>query len=274
VSFAADRKQGLVLELAKGRGCQMSLLLRHPDERNTENDRNFNIDEVISLLQDDKNPAGIHGAGDGTKGDDVVQTKKSDDPAPKTEPKVDPAPAPAPKPETVKVPYALVDIKGGTELTGDLIADETVFGTRELPKDIAGDAVTDLSTVTGKVLRSGLGKGQWVTPGLVGDALPKPGPRDDFTPEKAGPKAQTPTQPIPAVKAPALATRDVTIHTGTGSKTFRYEEWAPGRWRMVGQVRGANAPAAAAADDDETAPPAAPRAPAPTPAPEAERKVD
>jgi Flp pilus assembly protein CpaB len=258
VSFAADRKQGLVLELAKGRGCQMSLLLRHPDERNTENDKNYNIDEVISLLQDDKNPAAVAGAveGGGAKTEEVI---------PKAAPPKEEVPPPAPKAETVRVPYALVDIKGGTELTADLIGDDTVFGVRELPKDVAGDAITDLTAVAGKVLRSGLGKGQWVTPGLVGDALPKPSPREDVIPGKAGP---TPAPAAPTPAAPARATREVTIHTGTGSKTYRYEEWAPGRWRLVGEVRGASA----AAEPQEPAPTAPPARP--TPAPEADRRVD
>ncbi|QDU18571.1 Flp pilus assembly protein CpaB [Urbifossiella limnaea] len=250
VSFAADRKQGLVLELAKGRGCQMSLLLRNPDEV-TDNDKSFNIDEVITLLQDDKNPAGVALAGEGGRKTDAVSLTKPETPAPTPAPEV--APTPTPKPETVRVPYALVDIKGGTELTADLIADETVFGTRELPKDVAGDAVTDLSTVAGKTLRSGLGKGQWVTPGLVGDPLPKLDP---------------PPPPVTKAPEPVRPTRDVTVHTGTGSKTFRYEEWAPGRWRLVGEVRGQ-----ATAESAAPAPDAAP-APKPTPTPVPEQRVD
>lgn len=249
VSFAADRKQALVLELAKGRGCQMSLVLRNPDDRHTENDQNYNIENVITLLQDDKNPAGIAMANEGRP------PAKAEE---KAAPKVEVAPPPAPKPETVRVPYALVDIKGGTELTADLIGDEAVFGTRELPKNVAGDALTDLNPVVGKVLRSGLGKGQWVTPGLVGDPLPKPSPREVDTPQK---------EPAPAAPRPApKATRDVTVHTGTGSKTYRYEEWTPGRWRLVGEVRPTTDPAAES--------PAAPTAPAPTAPAPTEQKVD
>jgi pilus assembly protein CpaB len=266
VSFAADRKQGLVLELAKGRGCQMSLLLRHPDDRNTENDRSYNIDEVITLLQDDKNPAAIANPGNDGNPPRTDPIPKSETPAPAVETPV--APAPAAKAETVRVPYALVDIKSGTELTADLIGDETVFGRRELPKDVAGDAIADLNTVTGKVLRSGLGKGQWVTPGLVGDALPKPSPREDVTPGKTGPVAPTPVPVAPvAPTAPALATREVTIHTGTGSKTYKYEEWAPGRWRIVGQVRS---PAGDAATEQSVPTPTPVPAPTPTP----EQRVD
>lgn len=265
VSFAADRKQGLVLELAKGRGCQMSLLLRHPEEKNTENDKNYNIDEIITLLQDDKNPAQIANAGDGN-------TKRTEEPAPtpKAVEPVAPAPAPVTKAETVKVPYALVDIKGGTELTADLIGDETVFGTRDLPKDVAGDAITDLSTVTGKVLRSGLGKGQWVTPGLVGAAQPKPGPTGEFElPGKLPAAAPTPAPKVEAPAAPRRATRDVTVHTGTGSKTYRYEEWAPDRWRLIGEVRRP-----LDASDSPGGPAAPPTNPTPAPAPAPEQRVD
>lgn len=251
VSFAADRKQGLVLELAKGRGCQMSLLLRNPDEV-TDNDKSFNIDEVIRLLQDEKNPVAVAGAGEGGRQIDPTPMQKTE-PTPTPTPVPEVAPTPAPKAETVTVPYALVDIKGGTELTADLIADETVFGTRDLPKDVAGDAITDLTKVQGKTLRSGLGKGQWVTPGLVGNPEPKAAPPQPEVAPKAPP-------------APALATRDVTVHTGTGSKTYRYEEWLPGRWRLVGEVRG---PATA-----EQTPAAEQPLPAPAPKPTPEQRVD
>jgi len=249
VSFAADRKQGLVLELAKARGCQMSLLLRNPDEIN-DNDKSFNIDEVISLLQDDKSPGGVAMAGEGGRKVEPTPVQKVEPVTPAPTPEV--VAAPTPKAETVRVPYALVDIKGGTELTTDLIGDDTVFGTRELPKDVAGDAITDLTKVAGKTLRSGLGKGQWVTPGLVGDPTPMTAPPQ--------PKAVEPP-------APPRPTRDVTVHTGTGSKTYRYEEWAPGRWRLVGEVRGA-----AAAEPAEQPTPAP--APAPVPKPTPEQRVD
>ncbi len=255
VSFAADRKQGLVLELAKGRGCQMSLLLRNPDDTQTDNDKSFKIDEVIALLQDDKNQAVVAGAGgEGGRKVEPLPLQKTEPVAPPTPPVVA-APEPTPKAETVRVPYALVDIKGGTELTTDLIGDETVFGTRELPKDVAGDAVTDLNKVVGKTLRSGLGKGQWVTPGLVGPPETKAAPPQ---PDVA-PKATTPP-------APARKTHDVTIYTASGSTTYRYEEWAPGRWRLVGEVR----PQTDALPVDPAAP-----APAPKPAtPAPEQRVD
>ena len=53
VSFAVTEKQALLLSLAKSRGCNLELLLRHPN-KTTESDRLYNIDDVIKLLSDDK----------------------------------------------------------------------------------------------------------------------------------------------------------------------------------------------------------------------------
>jgi len=223
VSFAANQKQALVLELAKSRGCQMSLLLRSPEAVQSEFEKNgYNIDSVLTLLQDDKNPItlGI------TPGGDVVSKPKVK-PVPVPDTKV-PTEAPAPvAKETVKVPVALDDIKAGTPLTKDLLSDPTKFGTRELPKEFAQDALTeaDLDQMMGQVFRTGLGKGQWVTRSLVGNAE-KIGPKD----EPALPKEDT----DPPVRR---RTHDVTIHTATDVRTYRYEEVEPGRWRYLQEVR-------------------------------------
>jgi len=223
VSFAANQKQALVLELAKSRGCQMSLLLRSPEAVQSEFEKNgYNIDSVLTLLQDDKNPItlGI------TPGGDVVSKPKAKPvPVPDTKAPTE-APAPVAK-ETVKVPVALDDIKAGTPLTKDLLSDPTKFGTRELPKEFAQDALTeaDLDQMMGQVFRTGLGKGQWVTRSLVGNAE-KIGPKD----EPALPKEDT----DPPVRR---RTHDVTIHTATDVRTYRYEEVEPGRWRYLQEVR-------------------------------------
>ena len=52
VSFAVDRKQALLIKLAQARNCDMSLLLRHPDEKENENDKSYNIDDVLKVLVD------------------------------------------------------------------------------------------------------------------------------------------------------------------------------------------------------------------------------
>jgi pilus assembly protein CpaB len=53
VSFAVTQKQALLLDLAKSRGCNLSLLLRNPNKTD-EADKNYNIDEVIKLLSQQK----------------------------------------------------------------------------------------------------------------------------------------------------------------------------------------------------------------------------
>ena len=60
VSFAVKEKEALLLSLAKSRGCTIELKLRHPN-KSPDADKGYNIDEVIKLLQDDKNPGGIAG---------------------------------------------------------------------------------------------------------------------------------------------------------------------------------------------------------------------
>lgn len=53
VSFAVTQKQALLLSLAKSRGCTLELLLRNPNKSN-ESDRDYNIDAVIKVLEDEK----------------------------------------------------------------------------------------------------------------------------------------------------------------------------------------------------------------------------
>jgi pilus assembly protein CpaB len=209
VSFAVDRKQALLIKLAQGRNCDISLLLRNPDDKDIE--KGYDIDKVIKLLQDNKNPA-----------------KLVDEDKVKPEPKSDVAPSPASKNEMVKVPAAAEPIPAGTTITADLIAEK--FKLIELPKDVAADAVTDLAPLAGdkQVLRTGLGKGQWVTKSLFGNAVPKPGPREEFTPDKSAP---TETKPVEVRK-----TRDIAVHTTSGTQYYRYEETSEGGWKLLGKV--------------------------------------
>lgn len=227
VSFAVDRKQALLIKLATARGCDMSLLLRNPDEKVNENDLNYDIDKVVKLLSDERNHSKI-------ADDDEPKNSKKDDPA-SPEKSVDPSPAPEPTPKTVlvKVPAAAVDIPAGTQITNDLIAEK--FKLIELPKDVADEAVTDLAPLaeTGEVLRTGLGKGQWVTRALVGRAELKPSPRSEFEPKPGF--TDPPAKPTPTVEA--KKTHDVSLHTAAGTKVFRYEETAPGEWKLLGEVR-------------------------------------
>ena len=242
VSFAVDRKQALLLELAKARGCSVSLLLRNQEEEKNENDKKYNIDEVVKLLQNGSEQSEL------IPGHDEVKTK------PKVEdPKIE---TPAPKADTVKVRVATEDIKAGTEITTDLLTEK--FKDIELPKELADGAITDPGKLHGKFLKSGLGKGQWVTRSLIGEAELKPSPQEPDSLPKPGPLVENPKAgPVAPGKRKS---HDVSLHTPSGTKVYRYEEVKPGEWKLVGEVTPADRA-------EET--------PAPTPAPpKPEKKFD
>jgi pilus assembly protein CpaB len=206
VSFAVTNKQALLIQLARARNCEMTLLLRNQEDKTNENDRGYDIDKVVSLLErgEIQNPE----AGDG--GEDSKEPKEGSK-----------EPVPAPKTELVKVPAATEEIAAGTQLTKDLIASK--FKLVELPKDLAADAVTDLQALADdkQTLKTGLGKGQWITKSLIGKAAPKPAPPEEFNPK-----------PAPAV---AKNIRVVTRLTAERTTEFRYEEVAAGEWRFLGE---------------------------------------
>lgn len=211
VSFAVSNKQALLIQLARARNCEMTLLLRNQEDKQNENDKGYDIDKVVSLLERGEIRSAESGEGD----DDVKDPPKNE-----KEPK-EPAPAPTPKTELVKVPAAAEEIPAGTQLTKDLIASK--FKLVELPKDLAADAVTDLEALANEkqTLRTGLGKGQWITKSLIGNAAPKPAPPEEFSPK-------------PAPEAPKNI-RVVTRHTAEKSTEFRYEEVGPGEWKYLGE---------------------------------------
>lgn len=247
VSFAVDRKQALLLELAKSRGCSVALMLRHPEDKGTDNE-GYDIDKVTAMLSDSeirsevKSP-NTEGAIKGVK--PTPETKVETTPLPEV------APTPAPKPLVVKVPVAVEDIAAGTEVTNDLIAEK--FKTVELPAELAQGAFTDLKEVRQKVFKHGLGKGMWVTESLVGFQPSKPKDQDEFQPPKPAPVVETPkavaqapvtppatapaeTKPVkPVAAAPKKAIKDLPLTTPHGVTIFRYEEYLPGKWRYLGE---------------------------------------
>lgn len=222
VSFAVKEKEALVLSLAKTRGCSLELMLRNPGQSGKD-DNNNKIDEVIRKLADDQNPAKVTGAN--------TEDRKPHEPAPAPEAVAPPAPQPEPPPvPMVKVLVAKADIAPNTEITKDLIADG--FEEKALPKEFAGAALGDLKEGLGQFLKTGVSKGQWVTPGMVGIQAPKSAPQEFFQPKPAvEPKAE---ERKPA--APKRKTHDVAIHTANGTTVIRYEEVAPGTWKKVGEM--------------------------------------
>ena len=206
VSFAVDNKQALLIQLARARHCEMTLLLRRQEDSETETDKGYKIDDVVKLLQN----------GEISEPGDAESMTKRD--------KLETTQAPAPRSETVKVPAAIDDIPAGTQITNDLIAEK--FKLVELPKDLAADAVTDLTALaeSKQFLRTGLGKGQWVTKSLFGKAEAKPMPRDPEFQPKPGP-----------IEKPAeeRKIREVAVHGPGGTKIYRYEEVAEGQWKLI-----------------------------------------
>lgn len=210
VSFAVGQKQALVLQLARARGCDMTLLLRKQDEPLQPGDKDYDIDDVIKRLQDNNNGVDVttsHEGGPSGSGY-VAEPKK-------------------PEAEVEQVLVATEDIAPNTEITPDLIAK---FETKELPKGLADGAINPKDQI-GKFLKTGLGKGQWITGSVVGEEVVKPTPRDD-----GSPKAGTPTAPVAPPVTVKRNFHDVNLVTATGRKTFRYEEVKPGEWKLIGEV--------------------------------------
>lgn len=228
VSFAVDRRQALLLELAKSRGCTTSLMLRHPEDK-TE-DEKYKIDDVLKMLQDEGGggTVGIGGPGNQPQ-DDATHVKNP--PPPKAPPAGTPKPPEPPKVETVKILVANKDFPAGTQITKDMAADMKLI---EVPKGVADDAFGELTDkLEGKVLKFGLARGQWITGTLVGDPELKPTPeRFQFSLPKDEPKADAPI----VAEGPKRNVHDVIVHSASGSKVFRYEEHKPGEWRLVGEV--------------------------------------
>jgi Flp pilus assembly protein CpaB len=248
VSFAVDRRQALLLELAKTRGCDLSLMLRNPDNKIEEP---YSIDSVEALLQGKSDEAKVidEGSTGAKKSDPFSKLDPDTGTAPNTgtntrpAPPVDPSSKPAPKAdvavvptiELVRIPVATGLIAPGTKLTADLLAEK--FKEKEYRK---GDVELALSmadlrklVAEDKALVTGLGKGQYVTGEVIGDPEIKPSPRETVEIPKPGPE---PTAPPAATPTPQKRPRhEVVLHAPGGSKVFVYEEIRDGEWRLIGE---------------------------------------
>jgi Flp pilus assembly protein CpaB len=233
VSLAVDRKQALLLALAKSRGCTLELMLRHPDDVSYKEEK-YKIDDVLRMLQDQGNEVQIGGPGgtikppeDGEIVNRTPEPKLAPGAAPKVEPK---GPVEPPKPDTVKVLVAIEDLPAGTVITRDLAAK---FKPIELPRSLAEGAFGELADeLLNKQFVHGLGKNQWITGALVGDPTLKPrSDRYEFVPPKDEPQAEESTE-----DKPRRNYHDLTLRSPAGSRTFRYEEVNPGEWKLIGEV--------------------------------------
>jgi Flp pilus assembly protein CpaB len=235
VSFAVDQKQALVLQLARSRGCELTLLLRNPNEPVTDGDKNFKIDDVINRLSDSRDTPEV------TPSDEEKSKKKDPENKPETV-----APAPILKIETIRILVATEAIPAGTEITADLIAEK--FKEKEFRKDDVDNAL-DPNKKIGLAFTNGLGKGQWVTGDLIGEPLTKASPRNEFVAPKPEPGDTRPdVKPEPMVTKvpdPVKPTKpkyqDTRVHTTGGTVIYRYEEVKPGQWKYLGVISSDNA---------------------------------
>jgi Flp pilus assembly protein CpaB len=222
VSLAVTQEQALLLTLAKQRGCQLELLLRHPGK---PKDPNYNIEAIKKLLQSEKSPGKVYST---TGKNDVEGNRTVEDPLKP----VDKAPIPEPtQATTVKVMVAMEDIAPNTVITMDLIKEK--FKERDFPRDFAEGAVADLTQHCGQALKNGLAKGMWVAQSMVGPPQPKPAPQDANIDGKPGPNTTvTPKGTTPTPKGrPRI--HDVAVHTASGTIINRFEEQADGSWKLL-----------------------------------------
>lgn len=277
VSFAVTNDDTMLLNLAQARGATLSLRLRNANKKAETREEEAKVrKEAQDLLKDEQNQNVLKPGGtDETNRAKQPDTKVEVPVLPEKPTKPDAAPSQpeviAPRIAMVKVPMAKADIAPNTDITGDLIAE--AFEWKELPKDLATDAVTDLGEFMGKVLKTGVAKGQWVTKSMVGVQAPKPAPQDQFVapkPTPVDPKEEKPVQPAEVNPVVKRKTHDVAIHTPSGTVIYRYEEVKPGQWKKVAELT----PEQAAIQDDKKD---APKPEAKKPegdAPKAEKKVD
>ncbi len=236
VSFAVKEKQALLLSLAKTRGCTIELMLRHQSTATPE-DSEQDLEKTIAFLQDDRSTAKVEGAEEGENTKKQVPPPEVKQPEVK-QPETPIAPPPVAKVETVKVLIAKHDIAPNTDITKDLVAE--AFEMREFPKDFATDALGDLTEAMGKSFKTGVAKGQWVTPGMVGLQSAKPQPPEHFLVPKPQPSdPKPPVEPKKTPEPPVVKKKvyhDVAIHTPNGTTIVRYEEVAPGKWKKVAEL--------------------------------------
>jgi Flp pilus assembly protein CpaB len=224
VSFAVKEKEALVLSLAKTRGCNLELMLRHPESANT-NDKNDKLDDIVKLLSDGREDVKVIGSGGKEVTKDELEGKKPE-----------PEKKPQPEAATVQVQVAKQDIAPNTTITNDLIAQ--AFELKELPKEFAAEAITDFNEFAGKAFKSGVAKGQWVTKAMVGEPAAKSSPQYTFDPPKP---AEEPTKPEPKPEPVKKNFHDVAVHTNHGTVIHRYEEYEPGKWKKVSELNQAQA---------------------------------
>lgn len=241
VSFAVKGKEALVLSLAKTRGCNLELVLRHP-ETSDANEGNDKLEDVIKLLSDEGNLEAkvIGGPSEGKVKDKTGAADPTVKPA--FEPTV--PPTVAPRFAMVDVLVAKEDLAPNTQITLDLIKEK--FEWKEVPKDNALDSgalvQSNYEQALGQAIRNGISKNQWVTWTMVGLQKPKDSPREFFFDPKAG----LPDAPLAPRAVARKNYHDVLVVTNAGATIWRYEILPSGQYKKVAELT----PEQAAKDPD------------------------
>jgi pilus assembly protein CpaB len=201
VSFAVTQEQALLLALAKQRECKLEILPQSPSKQDVAN---YNIKRVLALLQDDQKLAMLF--------------KTAADRLP-TSPIPELIAAPR---ELIEVWVAVSDIPPRAVITPQLV--DAKLKKINVPKDRAEGAISDLTNLLEEEWTLGLGlrQGQWLTTSLVGPPQPV---------AKAEPEPLE-VAPMPRVVKPKKY-KDVTITTPSGVVIHRFEEVAPGRFKLI-----------------------------------------
>ena len=159
-----------------------------------------------------------------------------------------PDPKPA-KSDTVKLVVAREDIPAGTQLTPEVI--DTLFEMKEFAKPAPPNGIEDVRPSTGKFVTKDLAAGQFLPKSFLGGD-PRPQPKEELPP------AEKETPPV---------YHDVTITTGSGTKTVRYQVLPNGNTKYLGEVKASGAPDKVPAADDKDADDKPAAKPAPKAAP-------
>lgn len=210
VSFAVTKQQSMILKLATERGAALSFLL--PSDQQTDKYPD-NVpkgeEEVWKMLEAEFGTA------------DKVEGEESK------------------KPTKIAVAIFQADLPAGTQITEELLADNTKKigmvevsipqpkGTIDNPKD---------KKYLGKFLKRDVSQGQLLLEDLLEETYKKP---TEVTKNKPAPpdgstEKPDPTIPDDVTPEPLPVFHDMTIQTATGARTFRYQVLKNGKYKFMG----------------------------------------
>jgi len=212
VSMAVNNKQAAILHASLSRGADLRLILRNNDKPPVY-DHIPTEEEIWAALADENKGGGRDGATEGSP-----ENNKG--------------------PQTVKLPVPTEDLKAGTRLTTDLLAQK--FKNVDFLTPAPTAAVQNLKEHLGEYLQRDLVADQFVPKNALGDKPPteptKPAP-PDVAGQKEGPP-QEPVKPVkPKEKVDPPVYFDTTVTGPNGVKKYRYQVMKDGSYRYLGELK-------------------------------------